>query len=305
MKEPTLHTKHGVLFSADCLEILSSLKDDSVDCIFADPPFNLGKDYRNGYKDDLSNKDYYEWSKMWINECARVLKPGGSFFIYALPEHNIKFGNYLNEVLSFRHWIAITMKGSFRRGKKLYPAHYGILYYTKGEPKTFNKLRVPIPVCRHCGKQIRDYGGYKNKMNPAGLNLSDFWDDTSPNRHKKYKVRPGVNELKLMIPERAILLSTEPGDIVLDPFGGGGSTYEAAEKNHRNWIGIELYDSKHIEKRMKENFPDSFGKSTGFNYKELFKTYENNEDKVLRRSTGQSMQTRNISSLSGASEDTS
>ena len=109
----------------------------------------------------------------------------------------------MGEQLDFRHWIALTMKGTYPRGKKLYPAHYALLYYTRGTPRVFNKLRLPIETCRHCGREIRDYGGHRNKMNPEGVNLTDFWTDTSPNRHKKFKVRPGVNELKLVIPERA------------------------------------------------------------------------------------------------------
>jgi hypothetical protein len=54
------------------------------------------------------------------------------------------------------------MKGTFPRGKKLYPAHYALLYFTKGEPKTFNRdaVRQPIPLCRHCGKDVKDYGGH-------------------------------------------------------------------------------------------------------------------------------------------------
>ena len=94
---------------------------------------------------------------------------------------------------------AVSLKGGYRRSKKLYPAHCGLLYYTKGEPATFNAVRVPIPACRHCGGEIKDYGGHRDKLNPEGLNLTDFWEDTSPNRHKKFKVRPGVNELKLTI----------------------------------------------------------------------------------------------------------
>src|SRR5207247_4409480 len=129
-----------------------------------------------------------------------------------------------------------------------------LLYYTLGEPKVFNRLRLRIPTCRHCGGEIKDYGGHRNKLNPEGLNLTDFWEDTSPNRHKKFKVRPGVNELKLVIPERAILMATQKGDIVLDPFGGGGSTFQAAELHHRNWIGVELFDCQHIRRRFEERF---------------------------------------------------
>ena len=257
-----LTTKHGILFQDDCMNIFQSIHSNSIDCIFADPPFNIGKNYKNGYNDIRGKKEYLNWSRGWIKECCRILKPGGSFFLYATPELNIIFGNFISKKLLFRHWIAVTMKGTFKRGKRLYPAHYSLLYYTKGEPTVFNNIRTPIPICRHCGGEIPDYGGHRNKMNPKGVNLTDVWTDTSPNRHKKLKVREGVNELKLIIPERAILISTNPGDIVLDPFGGGGSTYDAAEKNYRNWIGIELYDCKHIRKRLLDGFPNSIDKPT-------------------------------------------
>ena len=168
----------------------------------------------------------------------------------------------MGERLSFRHWIALTMKGTWPRGKKLYPAHYALLYYTRGRPRVFNRVRLPIETCRHCGGEIRDYGGHRDKMHPAGVSLTDFWMDTSPNRHAKFKIRPGVNELKPVIPERAILISTDPGDVVFDPFGGGGSTFQAAEKLHRHWIGAELHDSAHIRKRMEENHPLSPGQGS-------------------------------------------
>jgi len=271
MKDPYLKTKHGILFRDDCLNILSEMHSESVDCVFADPPFNLGKDYHNGFIDKVSEKEYFEWCQKWISECCRILKPGGAIFIYGNPKLAIRFSSMLNGELSFRHWIALSMKGTYSRGKKLYPAHYALLYYTRGEPKTFNRLRVPVLKCRHCGEDVKDYGGHRNKLNPDGLNLTDFWEDTSPNRHKKYKVRPGVNELKMTIPERAILISTNENDIVLDPFGGGGSTYQAAEIHKRNWIGIELYSCEHIERRMREQFPESAGENPVYDFETIFK----------------------------------
>ena len=74
----------------------------------------------------------------------------------------------------------MTMKGTFPRGKKLYPAHYAMLYFSKGTPKTFNHVRLPIPACRHCGKDVKDYGGYRKYLNPEGLNLTDFWEVIRP-----------------------------------------------------------------------------------------------------------------------------
>lgn len=282
LPEPFLRTRHGVLFSADCLDILDLMKSEVADCVFADPPFNLGKDYKNGFDDKVLDAKYFEWCNQWIGECARVLKPGGAFFLYALPELAIRFAGFMNQRLTFRHWIALSMKGTYSRGKKLYPAHYALLYYTKGEPKTFNRLRLPIPTCRHCGGEIKDYGGHRNKLNPEGLNLTDFWDDTSPNRHKKFKVRPGVNELKHIIPERAILMSTDECELVVDPFGGGGSTYEVAERHHRRWVGVELYDCAYIKDRVQERLPFSVRKEKAFDYRELFKQDEDNRDQILR-----------------------
>jgi site-specific DNA-methyltransferase (adenine-specific) len=229
-----------MLFHADCLVVLPHIKDNSIHCIFADPPFNLGKDYANGLSDSLDSHDYLDWCRKWLTECIRILVPGGALFVYNIPRWLIPSGNFLNENgMLFRHWIAITMKNTYPRGNILYPAHYGLLYYTKGEPRVFHKLRVPIPTCRHCGGEIHDYGGHRDKLREEGLNLTDFWDDTSPVRHRKFKFRV-ANELKPVIPMRAILMSTNPGEIVLDPFGGGGSTYQMAEKHDRQWIGVEI-----------------------------------------------------------------
>lgn len=267
---PFFTTSRGALFAHDCIEFLESLNPDSLDTVFADPPFNIGKDYKNGFNDDLPMQEYLQWSYRWLDASMRALKPGGAIFVYAIPELAIQFGSHLSSIATFRHWIAITMKGTFVRGRKLYPAHYALLYYTKGQPRVFHRPRIPIPTCRHCGGEIKDYGGHRSKLHEDGINLSDFWDDTSPNRHAKFKVRPGVNELKLVIPERAILISTDPGDIVFDPFGGGGSTYQAAEKNERRWIGTELYDYEHIKTRMAEEFPESVDKEPIINFSELF-----------------------------------
>lgn len=294
--KPYMTTAFGALFQADCIDFMRSLRSEIIDTVFADPPFNLGKDYKNPFNDKVSEHHYLEWCKTWIEEGCRILKPGGAFFLYATPELAVKFAGFLEQQLQFRHWIAISMKGTFPRGRKLYPAHYALLYYTRGTPNTFNRVRLPIPTCRHCGKELKDYGGHRNKLNPEGLNLSDFWDDTSPNRHKKFKVRLGVNELKLVIPERAVLISTNPGDLVYDPFGGGGSTYQAAEINGRRWLGTELYDCHHIQKRMEEIFPLSRNRKPTFPYGDYFNEDYNNQ--VLRRGKRTDLSSRPIHAVS-------
>jgi site-specific DNA-methyltransferase (adenine-specific) len=250
MRKPVYETALGRLYQADCLELLADLDAGSVDLVFADPPFNLGKEYGTGVTDALEERHYLEWCNEWIVGCVRVLKDGGAFYLYNLPRWNIELGHRLNEAgMLFRHWIAVDIKLGLPIPGRLYPSHYSLLYYTKGKPRTFHRPRVPIPVCRHCGRDIKDYGGHRDKLHPDGLNLTDVWSDIPPVRHGSTK-RRGANELSLKLLRRVLSISTLPGDLVLDPFGGSGSTYAAAEEGHRHWIGAEIGDTDSIVRRL-------------------------------------------------------
>lgn len=268
---------YGILYQGDCLKFLGVLPDSCVDIVFADPPFNLGKDYGKRVNDQIKSEEYLVWSKQWLSECIRVLKPGGSLFVFNLPKWCIEYGAYLNQQgMDFRHWIACRMPKAFPRGNRMSPAHYGLLYYTKGEPAVFNKVYTPIQVCRHCSGEIRDYGGHRKKLNPKGINLMDVWDapedvweDTSddtteeilwtlaeemwtdipPVRHHQHKKR-GANELAPIMLERIIAMASNPGQVVIDPFGGSGTTFYAAEKLRRYWVGTEIGDIEPAVKRL-------------------------------------------------------
>lgn len=241
-------TNRGKLYHADCLEILPEIQDNTIDLIFADPPFNLKKEYANGRSDDLSISEYISWSKKWLDECVRILKPGGSFYIYNIPKWCIYYAEYLNAKLCFQNWIAIDMKNSFPIKDKYTPSHYGLLYFTKGmKATTFNKQRLPIQTCRHCGGEYKDYGGYKGKMNILGVNIADVWYDIFPVRNKKNRL---YNELSVKLLDRIISFSSNEGDLILDPFGGSGTTYAVAELLNRNWLGIELGDCEVIQNRL-------------------------------------------------------
>ena len=177
-KDIVFKTEHGALIKGDCLKALPNIASESIDTIFADPPFNIGKDYGKKVNDNLASAEYLAWCKAWMLECNRILKPGGAFFLYNLPKWNIILGNYMLDMgLDFRHWIAISIKLILPIPGRLYPAHYSLLYYTKGKPKTFRKIRTPIELCRHCNKEIKDYGGHRGAMNDKGVNLMDVWTD--------------------------------------------------------------------------------------------------------------------------------
>jgi site-specific DNA-methyltransferase (adenine-specific) len=253
----TFETQLGKLYEGDCISLLKTMRDDEVDVVFADPPFNLNKSYRSEMDDDLSSEIYIGWCEDWLDECIRILKPGGSLFLWNLPKWNTYFSDFLNHRLTFKHWIATDIKYSLPIASKLYPSHYSLLYYVKGtKPNVFKPDRLQMDTCRHCYKEIRDYGGYKNKMNPLGINMSDVWLDIPPVRHAKYKKRKEANELSVKLLDRVIEMSSKEGDVIFDPFGGAGTTYSVSELKKRRWIGIELGPTDTIVDRLSDTVDD-------------------------------------------------
>ena len=251
--QPILATPFGVLYQGDCLDFLPRVGSETIDTVFADPPFNLGKTYGDKVNDNRAEHEYIDWCKRWVAECVRVLKPGGSIFIYNIPKWNVLIGAYLQDELqlTFRHWIAISIKFGLPIGGRLYPCHYSLLYYSKGKPKTFRSIRTPIKTCRHCGGEVKDYGGHRGAMNPLGVNLTDVWDDIPPVRHWKFKSKKRkANQLSTKLLTRVVEMSTNKGEVILDPFGGSGTTFDVCETSERHWIGTELENCDVIIERL-------------------------------------------------------
>ncbi len=222
----------------DCLKVMSNIEDNSVDVCFADPPFNLEKKYAS-YKDQKPGEQYLDWCRSWLHELVRIAKPTGSIFVHNIPKWLTYFAGILNDIAYFRHWIAWDAMSN-PLGKTLLPSHYGILFYTK-KPKGFKfyEIRSPHRRCRVCGSYAKDYGGKKDQMHSFGALISDVWTDIHRIRHS---VRRDEHPCQLPIPllERIVLMSTDPGDVVLDPFLGTGTTAIAAKTLGRHFVGIDI-----------------------------------------------------------------
>ncbi|MDD4876546.1 MAG: site-specific DNA-methyltransferase [Dehalococcoidales bacterium] len=228
----------------DCLKIMSHIEDNSVDMAFADPPFNLEKKYTS-YKDQKPAAEYIEWCHKWLSEMVRITKPTGSIMVHNVPKWLTYYACILNDLAYFKHWIAWDAMSN-PLGKTLLPAHYGVLFYTKLEKGfKFYEIRSPHKTCRICGSYLKDYGGKKDQMHPFGALVSDVWTDIHRIRHS---VRRDEHPCQLPIPllERLVLMGTDPGDIVFDPFLGTGTTAIAAKALGRHFIGIEL-DNEYVK----------------------------------------------------------
>jgi site-specific DNA-methyltransferase (adenine-specific) len=225
------------LSSLDALRFLRRVRDGSASIVFLDPPFNLGKEYGAARTpEDLPPAKYEAYINHVLEESVRILEPGGSLFLYHLPYWATKFAPQLNNLLSFRHWIAIDMKNGFARGRRLYPAHYALLYYTKGDPAYFVRPRMPPTKCRHCQGEIKDYGGYAGIVREKGLNLTDVWVDLSPVRHDSLKHRD-ANELPVGMTDRVMHIAGRPNGVLVDPFVGSGTSLVSAVSHGLSALG--------------------------------------------------------------------
>ncbi len=227
---PTNHIHH-----TDCVSFLDSCPPGSFDLCFADPPYNLAKLYSD-YDDARAAQEYLAWCDRWLTGMARALKPGGALFVLNLPVWAIHHAVLLHRHLEFHHWIAWDAL-SEPRGK-LMPAHYALLYYTKpGSPPTRNPIPPPAaPTYCLRAKCIRERkaAGHDQKVE-----LSDIWFDIHRIRHKRDRDHhPCQLPEKLM--ERIITMTTKPGDVVFDPFGGTGTTAIVAKQLGRQFVLTEL-----------------------------------------------------------------
>ena len=227
----------------DCLDLLKQIPDNSVDMTFADPPFNLKKGY-NSYKDNLKLQEYLNWCEQWINEMVRVTKETGSIFVHNIPKWLTFYSGFLNKIADFKHWISWDAPTA-PMGKTLQPSHYGVLFYVKDIKQfKFYEIRYPHKRTRKTNILAKDYGGKKKILHPFGPLVSDVWTDIHRVKHNKFRDEHPC-QLPIHLLERIILMSTDEGDIVLDPFNGTGTTAIASKRLGRQYIGFDI-DANYI-----------------------------------------------------------
>lgn len=229
----------------DALNLFKQLEDSSIDVIIADPPYNLGKDYGNNH--DLKGFDeYIEFTKNWLCEAKRVLKPTGTIYVFM----GVRFISYLYDILDrdlemfFNSWIVWHYTQGLGKTKGFSPRHDDVLMFTKSKNFVFNLDSVRVP---------QKY--YRERNNMRGANPGDVWKFShvhycNPNRQNHPTQKPEG------LIERMVMASSSENDVVLDPFSGSGTTLRVCQQINRKAIGFELNpDYVELTKdRLKEPF---------------------------------------------------
>jgi len=222
------------VYLGDCLQVLNGIPDNSIDLIFADPPFNIGIKY-DIHNDKMSYDEYYQWSEKWIKECYRILKSNGSIYIAIGDE----FAAEINIILKrtgfyFRNWIIWYYTFGQNQRKKFNRSHTHILYFTKNKENfIFNDKEIRVPSAR---QMI-----YNDKRShPLGKVPDDVWQ--FPRVCGTFKERIGNHPCQMPenLLELIIKASSNEQDIVLDPFGGTGTTAVVAKKLNRHYITMDI-----------------------------------------------------------------
>lgn len=246
---PTLFYSHphGEIWVGDAFAWLSSLQSNSVDLIFADPPYNIKKAEWDTFE---SQQEYVSWSLKWIEQAARVLKSTGTLYICGFSEILADIKLPASCFFQGCRWLIWHYKNKANLGNDWGRSHESILHFRKTKEYTFNADDIRTPYGNHTLKypehpqaETSQYGkgSTKNRLwkpHPRGAKPRDVLEipTTCNGMHEKTQ-HPTQKPEELM--RKIILASSNPDDVVIDPFLGSGTTAVVAEQLKRKWKGCD------------------------------------------------------------------
>jgi len=233
---------HKIIFG-DAIEALKSLSDNSVDLIFADPPYNIGKNFNGHIEKWDKEEDYLIWCYKWLDLCIDKLKPTGSFYVMTATQYMPFFDLYLRKKLNILSRIIWYYDSSGVQAKKYYGSMYEpILFCVKDKNNyVFNSDEILVEAKTGSKRKLIDY----RKVVPTVYNSEkvpgNVWEFARVRfRMDEYENHPTQKPISLL--ERIIRASSNVGDLILDPFSGTFTTCYVAKELGRNSIGFELQD---------------------------------------------------------------
>lgn len=243
---PYFKTNMGELYNTDAVEFLRNNETESVDLIFADPPYNIKKAEWDTFQ---SQKDYVEWSMIWIKEAYRVLNPEGTLYICGFSEILADIKWAASHLFKGCKWLVWYYRNKANLGNDWGRSHESILHFRKGKSHIFNTDNVRVPYNAHTLKypshpqakssQFGNGGKYTWTPHPDGAKPKDVFEiPTLTNGSWERTNHPTQKPVELV--KKCILASSNPGNLIVDPFGGSGTTYAVSEAFDRKWKGCEI-----------------------------------------------------------------
>lgn len=231
------------IYLADCMVALDHIEDNSVDLVFADPPYNIGKKFGN-FKDSWpSDLDYANWCYKWLDLCINKLKQNGSLYVMTSTQAMPYIDIWLRQRMTILSRIVWHYDSSGVQAKKYYGSLYEpILYAVKNQNSyTFNANDIEVEAKTGATRKLIDYRKeiptpYKTTKIPGNT----WYIPRVRYRMEEYEEHPSQKPEALL--ERIIKASSNPGDLILDPFGGTFSTSAVAQKLNRKSISIEFQE---------------------------------------------------------------
>lgn len=235
---------NSLVILGDSLSLLKQVRSNSINLIFADPPYNINKDFGNNKDSWKTIDDYIEWCKLWIDECMRTLKDDGTMYFMTATQHMAYLDVYVSQKYNVLCRIIWSYDSSGVQSKKVYGSLYEpILMINKSSNQkyTFNYTDILVEAKTGAQRKLIDY----RKDPPQPYNTmkvpGNVWNINRVRfRMDEYENHPTQKPEALL--ERIIKASSNPGDIVLDPFSGSFTTSAVAVRLGRRAIGIELND---------------------------------------------------------------
>ncbi len=235
---------HQKIYWGDALVVLETcIPDNSIDLIFADPPYNIGKRFANFIDKWPSEEAYVEWCYKWLSLCVAKLKPTGSLYLMASTQTMPYLDLFLRKKMHILSRLVWSYDSSGVQAKGYYGSMYEpILFAVKNKKKyTFNSQEILVEAKTGAQRKLIDYRKPVPEVYSSTKVPGNVWEFNRVRyRMEEYEDHPSQKPAALL--ERIIKASSNPDEVVLDPFAGTFTTSAVAQQLGRQAIGIELQE---------------------------------------------------------------